>query len=260
MKVIGANADELARRDELEFHDEATQHVAEMNRLLDAIATEGPQDALLESFRRHGHELKGAGRSFGYPVLTLIAHRLESYLDDMTDWQARSQADLQAFVDKLGEMLERKTQPTDEEIAAIVRALPSIINQSFSESDVDIRNVEIMLVTPTRAIAKLLAQQIKACGFQVTTVSDPVEGLTMALRLRPDMVLTSQVMKGLNGVDLLRALKAIEGTEKIPGAVLTSQELDAAAFARLPQGTAIVRSGGNFADDFAKVVTQFGLG
>jgi CheY-like chemotaxis protein/HPt (histidine-containing phosphotransfer) domain-containing protein len=260
VKVIGANADELAQRDELEFRDEATQHIADMNRLLDEIAAQGPQEELLESFRRHGHELQGAGRSFGYPVLTMIAHRLGTYLDDMSDWQARTQADLQAFVDKLGEMLERRNQPADEEIASIVRALPSMINQSFSEKDVEIRNVEILLVTPTRAIAKLLAQQIKACGFRVTSVADPVEGLTMALRLRPDMVLTSQVMKGLNGVDLLRALKAIEGTEKIPGAVLTSQELDAAAFNRLPDGTKIIRAGSNFADDFAKVVTQYGLG
>lgn len=260
VKVIGANADELAQRDELEFRDEATQHIAEMNRLLDEIATQGPQDSLLEDFRRHGHELQGAGRSFGYPVLTMIAHRLGTYLDDMNEWQARSQADLQTFVDKLGEMLERRTQPVDEEIASIVRALPSIINQSFSENDVEIRNVEILLVTPARAVAKLIAQQIKACGFRVTTLADPVEALGMTLRLRPDMVLTSQVMSGLNGVDLLRALKAIEVTEKIPGAVLTSQDLAAAAFSRLPEGTAIIRTGGNFADDFAKVVTQYGLG
>jgi CheY-like chemotaxis protein len=260
VKVIGANAEELAQRDELEFRDEATQHIAEMNRLLDEIAAQGPLDSLLESFRRHGHELQGAGRSFGYPVLSMIAHRLGSYLDDTIEWGPRSQADLQTFVDKLGEMLERRTQPVDEEIGTIVRSLPSLISHSFSEKDVDVRLVEILLVTPTRAIAKLLAQQIKACGFQVTTIADPVEALTMALRLRPDMVLTSQVMKGLNGVDLLRALRAIEGTEKIPGAVLTSQELDAVAFGRLPEGTKIIRAGSNFADDFAKVVTQYGLG
>lgn len=260
VKVIGANADELAQRDELEFHDEATQHIADMNRLLDEIAEKGPDAALLEEFRRHGHELQGAGRSFGYPVLSMIAHRLGGYLDDLTDWQAKSQNDLQVFVDKLGEILERKTQPADDEIGGIIRALPSHINQSFSEKDVEIRNVEILLVTPARAVAKLLAQQIKACGFRVTTMADPVEALAMALRLRPDMVLTSQVMNGLNGVDLLRALNAIEVTEKIPGAVLTSQDLAAAAFGRLPKGTAIIRTGGNFADDFAKVVTQFGLG
>lgn len=260
MKVIGANAEELAQRDELEFRDEATQHIAEMNQLLDQIAAEGPLDSLIEIIRRRGHELQGAGHSFGYPVLSMVARRLGAYLDDMADWQAKSQTDLQAFVDKLGEMLERRTQPADEEIASIVRALPSLINSSFSENDVEIRNVEILLVTPTRAIAKLLAQQIKACGFRVTSCADPVEGLTMALRLRPDMVLTSQVMKGMSGVDLLRAIKAVTATENIPGAVLTSQELDAATAARLPQGTAIVKSGSHFADDFAKVVTQFGLG
>lgn len=260
VKVIGASAEELAQRDELEFRDEATQHIAEMNRLLDEIAATGRAEKPIEDLRRHGHELQGAGRSFGYPALSLVAQRLGSYLDDMSTWSAQSPRDLQVFVDRLGEMLERRSQPADEEIAAILRALPAGAPAGFSGTDVEIRHVEVLLVTPTRAIARLLAQQIRACGFRITTLADPLEGLEVALRLRPDMVLTSQVMKGLSGVDLLRALRAIEATEKIPGAVLTSQELDSAAFARLPQGTAIIRAGSHFADDFAKAVTGFGLG
>jgi len=65
---------------------------------------------------------------------------------------------------------------------------------------------------------------------------------------------------GLTGVDLIRALKAVAVTEKIPCAVLTSQELDSADFNRLPTGAPVLRAGNNFADDFAKVVTQLGLG
>ncbi len=152
------------------------------------------------------------------------------------------------------------SQPDDEEIAGLVRALPNHVSRTFSPGDVRIRNVEILLITPARSVAKILSKQIMACGFRVNAVQDPIEGLTTAMRLRPDMVITSQVMKGLNGVDLIRALKAMEGTEKIPCAVLTSQELDAAAFSRLPDGSPVLRAGGNFADDFAKVVAQLGLG
>lgn len=260
MKVTGANIDELTQKAELEFHDEATTRFADMNRLLDQIAESGVSDEHISDLLGHAHNLRITGNSFGFPIVTLIAQRLESYLNDLTQWSDKSQRDVQEFADAIGEMLERKSQPDDEEIARVVRALPSHVSRTFSPGDVEIRNVEILLVTPARAVAKILSKQIMACGFRVNSVQDPIEGLTMALRLRPDMIITSQVMKGLNGVDLIRALKAMEGTEKIPCAVLTSQELDSAAFSRLPEGSPVLRSGGNFADDFAKVVTQLGLG
>src|SRR5258707_3436570 len=117
-----------------------------------------------------------------------------------------------------------------------------------------------MLVTPTRTIAKLLSQQIIACGFRVNSVQDPIEGLTMAVRTRPDMIITSQAMKGMTGVDLICALKAIAVTQPIPAAILTSQELTTTVFERLPKGVVILRTGEQFADDFGAAIAQFGLG
>lgn len=260
VKVSRASIDELTQKAELEFHDEATVRVADMNRLLDEIANTGASDELISGLQRHAHNLRITGSSFGYPIVTLIAQRLESYLNDMTQWSDQSQRDVQEFADALGEMLERTSPPDEDEIVRVVRGLPSLVSRTFSPGDVEIRNVEILLVTPARAIAKLLSKQIMACGFRVSSVQDPIEGLTTAMRLRPDMVITSQVMKGLNGVDLIRALKAMQGTENIPCAILTSQDLDSAAFSRLPQGSPVLRAGGNFADDFAKVVTQLALG
>lgn len=260
MKVTGANIDELTQKAELEFHDDATTRFVDMNRLLDEIASNGASDTFVSDLLAHAHNLRITGASFGFPVITLIAQRLEAYLNDLTQWSDKTQRDVQTFTDAVGEMLERKSQPDDDEIAKLVRALPNHVSRTFSPGDVDIRNVEILLITPARSIAKILSKQIMACGFRVNAVQDPIEGLTTAMRLRPDMVITSQVMKGLNGVDLIRALKAMAGTENIPCAVLTSQELDAAAFTRLPKDSPVLRAGSNFADDFAKVVTQLGLG
>jgi CheY-like chemotaxis protein len=260
VKVSGANYDELAQKAELEFHDEATTRLAEMNRLLDDIAAKGAQDSYLADLLGHANNLRITGASFGFPAVTLIAQRLEGYLNDLPQWTDKAQRDAQEFCDALGDILERKSQPDDDEIAQLVRGLPSHISRTFSPGDVEIRNVEILLVTPARAVAKILSKQIMACGYRVNSVHDPIEGLTTALRLKPDMVITSQVMKGLTGVDLIRALKSVTTTEKIPCAVITSQELDSADFSRLPQGSPVLRSGSHFADDFAKVVTQLGLG
>lgn len=186
---------------------------------------------------------------------------MENYINDLTSWNATAPAELQRFIDRTSEMLDRPAQPTDEELARIVRALPThVVTQNFSEHDLRIANVEILLVTPTRALAKPLTQQIMACGFRVNAVNEPLDGLTAILRARPDLIITSQVMRTMTGVDLVRAVRAIDSIAKIPAAILTSQGSDRAALPGLPDDVAILRTGDHFADDFGKLVAKIGIG
>jgi chemotaxis protein histidine kinase CheA len=258
------NYDDMVRQLDIEYHDDASERIADMAQCLAQIGEEGPNEALISKLRRQGHNLKGTAASFGYPVITMIAHRLETYINDMRQWEPATLKDLYRFVDLMGEMLDRPVQPSDDEISQIVRSLPaqSMIPaaQTAANMDIQVKVVEILLVTPTRTIAKLLSQQIIACGFRVNSVSDPIEGLTMAIRTRPDMIITSQAMKGMSGVDLICALKSIAVTERIPACILTSQELGAAVFERLPAGTMMLRTGDQFADDFGTAIAQCGLG
>ncbi len=254
------NYDEMMKTLQVEVHDDCTDRLNEMSRILDRMAENGPSDGDLSAFRRLAHNLKGLGGSFGYPALSQIAHRLESYVADMTTWGDRSASELARFLDGMGEMLERPVQPSDEELARIVRALPTHLVQNFSADDMRQAQVEVLLITPTRAIAKLLTQQINACGFRVNAVNDPVDGLTAALRARPDMIITSQEMRTMSGVDLLRAVRAISAVAKIPAALLTSKSSDRAAFPGLPEDVMLLKTGDAFADDFAGAIAQFGIG
>ena len=265
MATIRGSYDDMMKQLAVEFHDDASERVAEMAGCLEQIGEVGPTDELISIIRRQAHNLKGTAASFGYPVVTMIAHRLETYLNDMQQWEPAALQDLYHFVDRMSAMLDRGNQPSDDEIAQIVRALPAQaldrpLDRAMPNLDIQVKIVEILLITPTRTIAKLLSQQIIACGFRVNSVADPVEGLTMALRTRPDMIITSQAMKGMTGVDLIRALRAISATEQIPACILTSQELGAAVFERLPAGTMMLRTGEQFADDFGSVIAQCGLG
>jgi CheY-like chemotaxis protein/HPt (histidine-containing phosphotransfer) domain-containing protein len=254
------NYDEMLKTLQVEVHDDCTDRLAEMSRILDKMADAGPTDADLNAFRRLAHNLKGLGGSFGYPGLSQIAHRLESYVADMTSWNTHSARELQKFLDPMGEMLERSVQPSDEELARIVRSLPTHLVQNFSADDMRQAQVEVLLVTPTRAIAKLLTQQINACGFRVNAVNDPVDGLTAVLRARPDMIITSQEMRTMTGVDLVRAVKAIASVAKTPAAILTSKSSDRAAFPGLPDDVLLLRTGDQFADDFGGAIAKFEIG
>ena len=260
IKVGGGNYDEMMRVLQVELHDDATDRLGEMGRILEGMATAGPSDPALAALRRLAHNMKGIGGSFGYPVLQQIAHRMENYVNDLTSWTHETPGQLQKFIDRMSAMLDRASQPSDEELAQIVRSLPSHLVQNFSVKDISAHNVEVLLVTPTRALAKLLSQQIMACGFRVNAVNDPMDGLNAALRARPDMIITSQVMRTMTGLDLVRAVRAISATTKIPAAILTSQGSDRALFPGIPDDVAILRTGDAFADDFGKVVAQFGIG
>jgi CheY-like chemotaxis protein len=260
IKISGGNYDEMMRVLQVELQDDANDRLAEMGRLLERMGAEGPSDPALASLRRLAHNLKGIGGSFGYPALSQIAHRMESYVSDLSTWAKETPGQLQKFIDRMAEMLERPQQPSDEELAQIVRALPSHLVQNFSVREIKGHTVEVLLVTPTRALAKLLSQQIMACGFRVNAVNDPMDGLNAALRARPDMIITSQVMRTMTGLDLVRAVRAISATQKIPAAILTSQGSDRALFPGIPDDVAILGTGDQFADDFGKVIAQFGIG
>jgi CheY-like chemotaxis protein/HPt (histidine-containing phosphotransfer) domain-containing protein len=260
IKVSGGNYDEMMRVLQIELHDDASDRLAEMGRVLERMTADGPSDPALAALRRLAHNMKGIGGSFGYPALSQVAHRMESYVTDLTSWTRETAGELQKFIDRMAEMLDRPQQPTDEELAQIVRALPTHLVQNFSVKDISAHTVEILLVTPTRALAKLLTQQIMACGFRVNAVNDPMDGLNAALRARPDMIITSQVMRTMTGVDLVRAVRAISATTRIPAAILTSQGSDRALFPGIPGDVVILRTGDHFADDFGKVVAQFGIG
>ncbi|HEY1384647.1 MAG TPA: Hpt domain-containing protein [Dongiaceae bacterium] len=260
IKVSGGNYDEMMRTLQVELHDDAGDRLGEMSRVLESMTAGGPPDSALSALRRQAHNMKGIGGSFGYPALAQIAHRMENYVNDLTTWTRETPDQLQRFIDRMAEMLDCPQQPTEEELAQIVRALPTHLVQNFSVRDISKHTVEILLVTPTRALAKLLAQQIMACGVRVNAVNEPMDGLNAALRARPDMIITSQIMRAMTGLDLVRAVRAISATSKIPAAILTSRGDDRSLFPGIPDDVAILRTGDSFADDFGRVVAQFGIG
>ena len=89
IKITGGNYDEMMRVLQVELQrtnvrlETANDRLAEMSRLLERMGAEGPSDPALASLRRLAHNMKGIGGSFGYPALSQIAHRMESYVSDL---------------------------------------------------------------------------------------------------------------------------------------------------------------------------------
>ncbi|HBS27392.1 MAG TPA: two-component system response regulator [Gammaproteobacteria bacterium] len=61
-------------------------------------------------------------------------------------------------------------------------------------------------------------------GHQVTVASDGREGVDLARRLAPDLVLMDVVMPGLNGFQATRELHKTDETKEIPVVMVTTKD------------------------------------
>lgn len=59
-------------------------------------------------------------------------------------------------------------------------------------------------------------------GWAVTFAYDGKDGLQKALELKPDLILLDMMLPGLNGLEVIKALKENEPTRGIPVIVMTA--------------------------------------
>ena len=72
-------------------------------------------------------------------------------------------------------------------------------------------NRTILHVDDDPQITRIVAAQLNAHGYRVTKLHDPLEALDAIMRSQYRLVLLDIDMPGLNGLDLLRQIKAFDG-------------------------------------------------
>ncbi|HXY99168.1 MAG TPA: Hpt domain-containing protein [Stellaceae bacterium] len=241
------------------FREESEERLSGMDRLveeaLDGAASFAGAAAQL---RRDTHTLKGMGEASGFPLVSLVAHRLENYLDDVDPAHAEDALiDIRAHIDAMGSAMEGHGLD-DATIARVLRALP--IPRAFNPDEVELRNVEALLVTSSRVVGRLVARELAACGIRAILTQSATEAFTLAIRMKPNLIIASATMAELPGVDLVRALAAMATTNKIPVAILTSFAEDDPGRKALPADIPAIRTGAHLGDDLAAVITAYGIG
>ncbi|MDO9534865.1 MAG: response regulator [Bacillota bacterium] len=65
-------------------------------------------------------------------------------------------------------------------------------------------------------------------GYKVITAEEGHKGLELAKRLKPDLILLDIMLPGIDGYEVCRTLRALEGMKNIPIIMITarSEELD----------------------------------
>jgi twitching motility two-component system response regulator PilH len=87
---------------------------------------------------------------------------------------------------------------------------------------------QIMIVDDSPTDMHLLVKMLEKNGFNTLTASDADEGIQVARRERPDLILMDVVMPGLNGFQATRELSSDPETSSIPVIIVTrkNQQVD----------------------------------
>lgn len=252
-----AIVDDIVSRLTGEFLDDAGDRLARAQLALNELSNR-PKDPrpLLLDLAREIHNLKGSGKTFGFPTISLVADRFEDYLEATADATPLPVERLQKFADALLDLVELGRNPDPDRTAAVLRALPEYFE--FDPSSVVGKPGRALVITRARTLGHMLARELANCGYRAQTASDPFEALRYAVAEKPDIVLTSAVLDGMPGIDLMRSLRAIRSTAGLPIAVVTSFDAGHPELSGLPKDVPVVRLGKTLADDLASVLTLAG--
>jgi twitching motility two-component system response regulator PilH len=83
---------------------------------------------------------------------------------------------------------------------------------------------QIMIVDDSPTDVHLLKKILEKNGFNTLTASDADEGIQVAKREKPDLILMDVVMPGLNGFQATRELSSDPDTSAIPVIIVTRKD------------------------------------
>mgnify|MGYP001292024582 CR=1 FL=1 len=85
----------------------------------------------------------------------------------------------------------------------------------------------ILAVDDSASIRQMVSFTLKSAGYEVTEASDGAEGLEKAKGKRFQLVLTDQNMPRMDGLTLVKSLRALPQYAAVPILILTTESSDA---------------------------------
>lgn len=81
--------------------------------------------------------------------------------------------------------------------------------------------MRVLLIEDSRLLRLAMERSLVKAGYEVTSVGDGREGLNLAQRLHPDVIILDMMLPTLEGTGVLRQLKKDPSTKPIPVIVLS---------------------------------------
>jgi PleD family two-component response regulator len=111
---------------------------------------------------------------------------------------------------------KKKTKPAKAKAAPKRKATPKTKGQKKSDF------IKILIIEDDRTTIKIIAHILEQYNFKVEYAQDAEEGLKMAFKLKPDLILLDIMLPGMDGFQTLSKLQTAEETTRIPVIILSS--------------------------------------
>lgn len=90
---------------------------------------------------------------------------------------------------------------------------------------------KILMIDDEADLCKLVKMNLEAAGeFTVETVPDGREGIKLAKKIKPDLIILDVMMPGINGIETLGILKRDKDTIAIPVVMLSIKQDETTKF------------------------------
>ena len=240
-----------------EFRDDCREKIDECGDILQRLseARDNWREDMIELQRRI-HNVKGSGGTFGFPAITLIAHKLEDYLEALES-PAGHARNIQVFLDIIHDIAERGINPPEAEYPTLLQSLPRHRHGFVPVPRA--REVHVLLAMPKDVQRRIVQKELASCGFDVTCADTGVAAIGLALATRPDAVFANLVLADMSGTDLACALAAINATRKCPFGLLTTVAADAPELAGLPPRARVIAKNERFMETLTERLIEWGL-
>jgi len=259
MSAFDSADNENERRVIAEFIEELRDTASSLQVLLGNMRSHSVSaEEGLATLKRDASNLRSHAQALNVPLIKMVTHRLDEYVGELKTVGDVHLDAIQVFIDKI-EKLADGEQVTDTDVPAVMRSLPAKRSADIDFGPIEQKNVEVLMVVPEKAMARIVERELAACGYRTSVVRNPFEALETVVHTRPDMVVASMELGVLTGVDLGCALAAMPVTQGIPFAVLTSYSWGHPKLAGLPPRAALIRKGPQFGDDLAESLARFNI-
>ncbi|MBT4932487.1 MAG: hypothetical protein HOL66_00405 [Rhodospirillaceae bacterium] len=240
-----------------DFLDECLDNIEEAEKAL-ANMRDGRGDFQNQNnnLQRHVHSIKGMAATFGFPAISVFAHRLEDFLEALED-VAPYLDEIQVFLDRIREVTESGHNPNEEDYIRLVRSLPRAHNRIAAIRPS--REVNILLAMPRDIQRKIIGQELSSCGFGVSFVATGVEAISSVLSIRPDVVISGNFLDDMSGVDLAGALSVIRATRGTKFILISSADSREEEKLDIPKGVVIIKKEVNYTETLTEHFIDWGL-
>ena len=201
----------------------------------------GDRKADFVEFQRNIHSMKGSAGTYGFDSVTLIAHRLEDFIEAAPGLNKGQLLDVQVYVDHIRAILESGQNASKDRLDEVLATLPTI--GAAPTITQELKTGSVFLVMPKGVQRKLITQELVSCGFELAFANQPLEAFSLVVSLKPDLVVSSLEFDELSGLELAWSLRAVRALKQTPIVLLSSHDTAKIKPERIPEDTQVIHKG-----------------